>query len=553
MTAASRQIRWLCLATFARQIAGEEIHVVSEAHPSAGEMLPSSPLSETVSTNLNVENSQTSALQDAYDAMNASASSNFQNWFRSIDDPLHSHYCDFTGVTCDEEFYVTSLDLNETGLSGTIPHSVGNLDRLSWFKVWKNDHYGTIPIAFGELKDLEHLILGQNNLSGTIPSELAGASSLRRLLVQSNKLSGTIPAALCNLSNLRVLDVSRNKGLVGTLPFCLSSLPNLREVRLRDAGLTGIPAELCSLSEYGCDGVACSAGTYQFPHGRQISDSTQCLACPTTSPLIGRTSCDEGTGATYMPSTSPTMSPSAFPSSRPTGFPSALPSAAPSSAPSFLPSVTPSLSPSTEPSPAPSIAPTMIPSVNPSVSAFPSDVPSFVPTSSFQPSLLSLSPTESSGNPSEAPSGRPTIVESMPLPSLAPSLDKASYSSAPSSQPSSKPSNEAPSDAPTVEGNTNSLSPSSDFVAGGLNQGAYEDDGSPEKWTWGVVVVILCVASCCLLGIIIAARRRHGNRQGDSIDCLSDDDNSDLPASSIREPIDPFSFPECRDEVSAVL
>ena len=367
-------------------------------------LAPSPLLIQRSLADASVEEGQLSALQDLYDATNASSSLNFQDWFRPSTDPLHTHYCNFTGVSCDDEFYVTGLDLNQTGLLGTIPDSIKNLHRLRRFKVWMNDHGGVIPNAFGDLEELESLILGQNNFVGTIPEDLSKVSSLRRLLLQTNELSGTVPNWLCNLSNLRELDFSRNAGLIGTLPACLGDLPNLREIRVRNAGFSGeIPPVLCARSEFGCDGIACGPGTYQFPHGRQTSESRPCLACPTPSSVIGQMNCDGGIGNTYEPSSSPSLSPSTEPSFRPTVSPSssANPSLAPSIPPSAAPSATSSLPPTFLPSGVPTVLLSSVPSTGPTSSTLPTtNSPSFVPS---QVVTVRNLPTTNT-NPSSAPS-----------------------------------------------------------------------------------------------------------------------------------------------------
>ena len=514
---------------------------------------------ETVLTGLGVEGSQEKGLRDLYDATNATSSPHFLNWFRPFDDPLHTHYCNFTGVSCDSELYVIRLDLNESGLSGTIPDSIRNLERLRWFKVWMNFHIGTIPSAFGELQHLEHLILGQNSFSGSIPSELGNAYMLKRVLIQSNDITGTIPTDLCKLSHLRALDFSRNSGMFGTLPSCLGDLPNLRYVRIRDSGLTGeIPLELCARSDYGCDGVACRDGSFQFPDGRQTSSSTPCLECPTFSSFIGRTHCEGNTSDSHMPSMPPTMFPSTLAST--------VPSAAPTSSPPRNPSTAPSMRPTVGPSMFPSDVPSIQPSDSPSLTTR-SDVPSIFPTEassrSIHPSAIlsfapSIGPSFMSRDPSVQPSVAPSYIGLPPFfsrNSLRPTL---AFSSMPTSLPvtdassatTPSPTQTDLSESPTSEPATTSLSPSSDFVVGGLNHGEYQDD-SPEVWTWGVLAVILCVAACVLFGLVILGRRRRQSEteQGDSVECLTDVDSDMLCPSSRHEPVDPFCFPEIKEQV----
>ena len=93
------------------------------------------------------------------------------------------------------------------------------------------------------------------------------------------------------------------------------------------------------------------------------------------------------------------------------------------------------------------------------------------------------------------------------------------------------------------------LSPSAGFVVGGLNQGAYDND-SPENWTWVVVAVILLLALCLLVGLgILVRRRRNRSEQSESLDCFPDVDSASVASSPSPEPVDPFSFPEIKEQV----
>lgn len=327
-------------------------------------------LPDVLLNDIAVQKSQLSALQDLFDATSAGESSSFHNWFRPTNDPLYTHYCHFNGVACDNELYVISLDLNEMGLSGTVPESIRNFERLRRLNLRRNSFIGEIPRAIGHLTQLSSLILGENKFVGTIPPTLGYSYSMRHLLLQSNDLTGTIPSSLCQLPHLRTLDVSSNGGIVGKLSTCLGDLAHLTNLRIQNSGLTGrVPAVLCELSGYGCDGVACGAGSYQHPNGRQSSNSTPCIACPDSSNVIGRTSC----------SISPPMYPSSSPSSAPSAAPTTI---SPSSSPTMMHSYVPTIMPSS----LPTQDPTATPTTNPTEASRPhSDIPSAA--SSSEPTI----------------------------------------------------------------------------------------------------------------------------------------------------------------------
>ena len=93
-------------------------------------------------------------------------------------------FCDWQGVGCDSSCVsacdVTTLDMYENNLAGTIPTTIGNLAALV------------------------SLDLSGNQLGGGIPSEIANCQNLQILTADGNDFDpGTIaPAELCALPNL---------------------------------------------------------------------------------------------------------------------------------------------------------------------------------------------------------------------------------------------------------------------------------------------------------------------------------------------------------------
>ena len=374
MIVSMRSLAW---AMFARQCLGNDNFIVERSRPiytNTENLRFLSSLPDVLINDIAVQKSQLLALQDLFDATGASEALSSLNWFRPANDPLYTHYCHFTGVACDNELYVISLDLNEMELSGTVPDSIRNFERLRRLNLRKNSFSGEIPPAIGNLTQLSSLILGENKFVGMIPATLGYSYNMRQLSLQSNDLTGTIPASLCQLPQLRTLDVSSNRGILGKLPACFGDLARLTNLRIQNSALTGqIPAALCEFSSYGCDGVACGAGSYQHPDGRQSSKSTPCTVCPDLSNVIGRTSC----------SRSPPLHSSSSPSSAPSAASMTIP---PSSSPTIY-----SNDPTTMPSSLPTQNPTAMPTTN--------------------PTEASRSP---SGSPSAAPSNEPTIATPFP-------------------------------------------------------------------------------------------------------------------------------------------
>ena len=107
---------------------------------------------------------------------------------------------------------------------------------------------GTIPASLGKLSKLEALFLTFNQLTGSIPAQLSSLTNLLLLRLQHNQLSGSIPTWVGSLTRLQILNLNDNQ-LTGSIPADLGSLAKLQELFLNDNQLTGaIPVELSELT-----------------------------------------------------------------------------------------------------------------------------------------------------------------------------------------------------------------------------------------------------------------------------------------------------------------
>ncbi|XP_061350976.1 probable LRR receptor-like serine/threonine-protein kinase At1g51810 [Gastrolobium bilobum] len=95
-------------------------------------------------------------------------------------DPCLPKGYSWTGVTCSNDFIarVTTVNLTNAGLAGTLPPSIRNLTALV------------------------HLWLGGNKLSGTIP-DLSELKELQTLHLENNKFEGSLPPSTVELPKLR--------------------------------------------------------------------------------------------------------------------------------------------------------------------------------------------------------------------------------------------------------------------------------------------------------------------------------------------------------------
>ena len=111
-------------------------------------------------------------------------------------------YRDWYGVGKDTQGRVVSLTLRQVKLSGALPESLGNLKKLTYLDLYKNDLSGPIPESLGKLTELTYLDLSYNDLIRSIPASLGNLSNLEILYLNNNDLKGPIPDNFLNLTAL---------------------------------------------------------------------------------------------------------------------------------------------------------------------------------------------------------------------------------------------------------------------------------------------------------------------------------------------------------------
>ncbi|XP_031120151.1 receptor protein kinase CLAVATA1-like [Ipomoea triloba] len=206
-------------------------------------------------------------------------------------------HCSFSGVACDSDSRVVSLNISNVPLYGTLPPEIGLLDRLvnltlvsdnltgplplemaklsavrfvnlsanafggdfprevllgmvelEVFDVYNNDFTGNLPVEFVKLRKLKVLKLGGNFFTGKIPEAYSEIKSLRSLGLQGNSLTGIIPPSLAKLPNLEELCLGYFNTYEGGIPPELGSVTTLRLLDLGGCNLSGeIPPELGNL------------------------------------------------------------------------------------------------------------------------------------------------------------------------------------------------------------------------------------------------------------------------------------------------------------------
>ena len=167
------------------------------------------------------------------------------SWARSDGWPalaLGGGAAELFGVTADGDGAVTRIELQQNGLRGELPASLGGLAKLAWLRVFGNAIGGTLPPALGRLGALQRLYLKGNQLTGSIPPELGACAAMVDLGVNENRLTGSLPPELGLLQKLMRLHVEDNP-LTGVLP-CLDKCAALGDVYIQRT-LIGGPLPEC--------------------------------------------------------------------------------------------------------------------------------------------------------------------------------------------------------------------------------------------------------------------------------------------------------------------
>ncbi|KAK7390324.1 hypothetical protein VNO78_25627 [Psophocarpus tetragonolobus] len=165
--------------------------------------------------------------------------------------------CIWLGVSCDQQGYITGLDLSvepisgvlddsnalfslqhlqslilsHTNFTGVFPHTVGNLSNLSELDLSYCGFNGKIPNSLSNLTKLSYLVLPNNMFTGPTTS-FGMPKNLMHLDLSGNYLNGTIPLShFQGLHNLVHVDLSNNS-FTGSIPSSLFKLPSLQELQL---------------------------------------------------------------------------------------------------------------------------------------------------------------------------------------------------------------------------------------------------------------------------------------------------------------------------------
>lgn len=161
-------------------------------------------------------------------------------------DPSTQELTFITALTRCRNLQAVELSLNQ--FNGYLPTSVGNLSSsLRLFNMFNSKLIGRIPLEIGNMSSLESINMDSNEFTGSIPPTIGKLTRLDRLYLEHNRLQGPIVRELCEIPNLGDLYLSDNM-LSGPIPDCLGEIKSLRRVYLQSNNLSStIPASIWNL------------------------------------------------------------------------------------------------------------------------------------------------------------------------------------------------------------------------------------------------------------------------------------------------------------------
>ncbi len=200
------------------------------------------------------------ALVDLYNATGG------ENWFSNANWLSSDSVQLWKGLSV-KNYRVSSINLANNNLMGTLPETLGNLNACETLTLSNNklNNLGSgignlsalmrldvsnnllsnIPSTIGELKKLEILLLNKNSIS-ELPTEIGGLAALQTLNIAYNQLR-TIPSQIGAISLLKYLELNNN--FLSSFPPEIGLLNSLWKLNAANNLLDSIPSELGGMPE----------------------------------------------------------------------------------------------------------------------------------------------------------------------------------------------------------------------------------------------------------------------------------------------------------------
>ncbi|CAA0841161.1 Receptor protein kinase CLAVATA1 [Striga hermonthica] len=172
--------------------------------------------------------------------------SGLDDWSDST--PHYPDHCSFSGVGCDADGRVTSLNIVDVPLSGSLSPEIGLLSNLVNLTLSGTSLTGPLPAEIRGLTSLKLVNISQNAFAGAIPGEVvSGLADLEVFDALNNNFSGGLPAEFARLRKLKFLSLAGNY-FSGDIPEIYSEFQSLTHLGLHGNSLTGkIPSGLAKI------------------------------------------------------------------------------------------------------------------------------------------------------------------------------------------------------------------------------------------------------------------------------------------------------------------
>jgi Leucine-rich repeat (LRR) protein len=163
---------------------------------------------------------------------------------------LPSAPCDdrWQGVFCTVNCSIYKLELDGVGMNGTLPDSIGNLERMHYLFLSGNSLSGPLPLNISRMKFLKELVINENGFTSTFPDIFGNMRTLGALDASTNRFTGPFPTSVVSAVALITLNLAANS-ISGGLPYALTVLNFLTVLVLDDNFLQESLAPLCGLNK----------------------------------------------------------------------------------------------------------------------------------------------------------------------------------------------------------------------------------------------------------------------------------------------------------------
>jgi Leucine-rich repeat (LRR) protein len=148
--------------------------------------------------------------------------------------------CNLTGIECNLNLDLISINISSWSLSGTFPTGVcAAFPMLQALDLSANDLHGGFPHDILNCSSLQNLNLSYTGLTGTIP-DLSPLRLIRSLDLANNLFTGDFPLSITNLTILEAVNFNENPGFnIWHLPKTFMQLTNIKVLILSTSSLRG--------------------------------------------------------------------------------------------------------------------------------------------------------------------------------------------------------------------------------------------------------------------------------------------------------------------------